>query len=129
MLQDGTAGPRRLAYPQVEDLDVRRSAPVRAPTASSPVPSRLFQRRRIQHFARVDGVIFAYQKLEARTRPCEVVALTSGRIRLDHGIDARSLERTLGEIGFDLRPALVNDHQIRVIHASILRAAGAASSR
>jgi hypothetical protein len=84
----------------------------------------LFHRRCMQHFAGVDGVLFAHQKLEAGARPGEVVALASGRIRLDHGFDARSLERALSEIGFDLGPALVNDHQIRVIHKSIVCAAG-----
>jgi hypothetical protein len=48
--------------------------------------------------------------------------LTSGCIRLNHGIDACGLERALGEIGFDLGPALVNRNQIPVIHNSIVRA-------
>jgi hypothetical protein len=98
------------------------------PRASSACARCLFHRRRIQHFAGVDDVLFSHKKFEAGARPCEVRALASGRIRLDHGIDSRSLERALSEIGFDLGPALVNYHQIRVIHNSIVRAAGPVSA-
>ena len=105
--------------PSVRGLEIRpRALLLLAPTICKRYlrAARLFRRRRIQYFPGVGGVLLAHQKLEAGARPCDVVALASGRIRLDHGIDARGLERALGEIGFDLGPALVNHHQIRVIH-------------
>ena len=77
--------------------------------------------RRLKYMVRLRSFFFTDQDFETEPTPCQMVAHATGSIGLNHGVNARGFERSLGKVGFDLRGKAVNDHEFAAIHAAIIR--------
>lgn len=50
-----------------------------------------------------------------------MVAHAASSVGLDRSVKARGFQDALGKVGFDLRGERINDHELAVIHAVIIR--------